>query len=109
MTERTRPSFTLRWEDESTHQTLRMVADHLGVSMNQLAQDMIARELRVAVLAVEEDLSETLELVRAYRGEGLEDDLAAFAEAEVSEEDPIQTRLATATMADSLGVSQVFA
>lgn len=77
--------------------------------MNQLAQDMLARELRVAVLAVEGDLSETLRAVRAYRGEGLEEDLEAFAHAEVGEHDPIQTRLETVMTADPFGVSRIFA
>jgi hypothetical protein len=110
MVEHTRRSaFTLRFEDEATHEALRVVADHLGVSMNQLAQDMIKRELRVASLAVERDLSETLALVRAFRGAGLAEDVAAFADAEMNEEDPIQTRLVRVGMHDRLGISEVFA
>lgn len=104
-----RTSFTLRFEDEGTHEALRLVADHYGMSMNRLAQEMLSRELRAAVLIVEKDLSETLQAVRAYRGEGLDEDLAAFAEAEVTEEDPIQTQMEILTMADSLGISRIFA
>lgn len=104
-----RPAFTLRFEDENTHEALRRVARHMGLSMNELAQGMLARELRVAVLALETDLSETLQAVRAYRGKGVKEDLESFAEAEASEEDPVETRLASMMMNDALGVSRVFA
>jgi hypothetical protein len=104
-----RASFTLRFDDVGTHQALRLVAGHLGLSMNQLAQDLLARELRVAVLGVEDDLSETLQRIREYRGEDIEADLDAFADAEVDEEDPIQTKLDRNITADRLGVSAIFA
>ena len=55
------------------------------------------------------DLSEALQAVRAYRGEGLQDDLEDFAEAEVSQHDPIQSRLEIVAMADRFDVSRIFA
>ena len=105
----TRPSFTLRFGDESTHTTLRIVADELGVSMNRLAEDLIASGLRVVALGIEQELSQTLTALQSYRGEGLEADLAAFAHAEAEVEDPVVTRLRTAELADPFGVGEIFA
>ncbi|HEV3312250.1 MAG TPA: hypothetical protein VG815_17195 [Chloroflexota bacterium] len=76
--------------------------------MNQLAEEMLARELRCAVLAVESDLSDTIRAIRAYRGEGFEEDMEAFALAEANEEDPIVTRLAPLTTDDEFGISRIF-
>ncbi|HEY5025144.1 MAG TPA: hypothetical protein VII76_09220 [Acidimicrobiales bacterium] len=81
------------------------MADEIGVSMNRLAEELIASGLRVAVLGLEERLSQTLSALQAYRGEGLEEDLVAFAHAEA----PIVTRLLSPEPADPLGVGAVFA
>jgi hypothetical protein len=104
-----RPSFTLRFDDEDTHETLRVVADEMGVSMNRLAEEFIASGLRVAVLGLEERLSQTLLALQSYRGEGIEEDLIAFAHAEATVEDPIATRLLPPEPTDPLGVGAVFA
>jgi hypothetical protein len=104
-----RPSFTLRFEDQATHEALRLIARELDMSMNRLAEELIARELRVMALGLEMELSETLEALRAYRGEGLEQDLAGFAQAEVEQEDPVRTRLAEFGADDPLGIASLFA
>jgi hypothetical protein len=54
-----RTKFTLRFRNPETHEILGLVADRYGVSMNQLAEDMLERELRAAALVLELDLSET--------------------------------------------------
>jgi hypothetical protein len=90
----TRPAkFTLRFRSHRTHDMLGVVADELGVSKNQLAEQMLERELRAAALLLERDLSDTMERLRNYnRGEHLEDDIRAFAEGEAFEVDPLRSR-----------------
>jgi len=104
------PKFTLRFEHEQTHALLRMVAEHFGMSMNALAEDMISRELQTIGLTMEQDLYGTLELLRRYGGEDIEAGLAAFARAEVEHADPLQARMVSRTQAsDALGVEGAFA
>jgi hypothetical protein len=104
------PKFTLRFEHEQTHALLRMVAEHFGMSMNALAEDMISRELQTIGLTMEQDLYGTLELLRRYGGEDIEAGLAAFARAEVEHADPLQARMVSQTQAsDALGVEGAFA
>jgi hypothetical protein len=101
-----RSAFPLRL-DERTQSALRLVAEQLGVSMNALAGEMIARELEALVAALDDQVSETLQALRSYRGEGHEEDWAAFARAEVEQNDPVKTRLATPTT-DRYGVAKIF-
>jgi hypothetical protein len=109
MAEPSRPSFTLRFGDKETHAALRIVAQEFGVSMNRLAEDLIASALRVVVLGVVEELSGTLAALQSYRGQGLEEDLAAFAHAEAAIDDPIVTRLHAPEVVDPFGVGAIFA
>jgi hypothetical protein len=103
------PKFTLRFEREQTHELLRVVADHFGMSMNALAEDMISRELQTIGLTIEQDLYGTLDLLQRYRGEDIEAGLAAFARAEVEHTDPLRARMITqAQTADALGVAEAF-
>lgn len=100
--------FTLRFEDSETHDLLRLVAGDLGVSMNKLAGELIARELRVAALALEDELRGTLEALRSYRGERVEEDLVAFAHAEASIEDPLAARMVAGAVSDPHGIAAAF-
>ena len=80
-----------------------------GVSINTLIEDMVARELPREVQLVENDLTETLDALRNYKGT-FEDDWAAFAEAEGAIDDPIKaTRVELDAVNDPLGVNSVFA
>jgi len=108
-----RTAFTLRFEDAATHDTLRLCAGELGVSMSHLAERLIAQQLRVVARTLGHNLSETLSALRSYGGDGLDKDLEAFARAEVEEDDPIQTRLVSAestdpSSTDPYGVSALF-
>jgi len=86
--------FTLRFRNSRTHDLLGLVADQRGVSKNQLAEEMLERELHAAALLLARDLTGTLELLKKYnRAEHLEDAIEAFAQAEAAGPDPIQTRL----------------
>ncbi len=103
------PKFTLRFEHQQTHELLRMVADHFGMSMNALAEDMISRELQAIGLTIEHDLYGTLDRLRRYRSEDVEAGLSAFAQAEVEQADPLQARMVSPPQpADALGVAEAF-
>jgi len=102
-----RRSFTLRFENPETHRLLALVARRLGLSMNQLAEQMIATELGVASLGLQEDLVHTLGLLATYRSDPTAE-AAAFAHAEVVFEDPIRARR-VGRDEDPLGVAAAFA
>jgi hypothetical protein len=89
-----RRSFTLRFEDQSTHDLLALLASRLDVSMNTLAETMIKNEIGDLALALQEDLSHTLARLADYRGDPASD-VARFAHAEVSYPDPLQARMVT--------------
>jgi len=101
-----RPTFPLRFRYEQTRQLLRFVAEQRGTSMNQLADELIERELEVLVLGLESNLSRTMELVREYRGERRRELWSRFAGAEALD-DPIQTRQLDADE-DPYGVAGAF-
>lgn len=103
-----RPSLKLRFDDAENLRLLRLIAERLGVSMNRLAEDLIGRELRVLAEGMEMDLSGTIELLRRYRGEGLEADAAAFGRAEAQHDDPLRSRHTGASSADPYGVEAAF-
>jgi hypothetical protein len=103
------PKFTLRFAHQQTHDLLRIVAEHLGMSMNALAEDMISRELRAIGLTIEQDLYGTLDLLRRYRAENVEAGLAAFAQAEVEQTDPMRAQMVSEPeTGDALGVAEAF-
>ena len=91
MPEQSRPTFPLRFRYEQTRQLLRFVAEQRGTSMNQLAEELIERELETLALGLESKLSRTMEVVREYRGERRQESWSRFAQGEALD-DPIQTR-----------------
>ncbi len=101
------PAFTLRFRKEATHRTLRLTAHALGVSMNELAEAAIEHELAFIGADLEGKLTRAAELLRSYRGAGVEEDIAAFAHAEVTVDDPLKSR--QATLEDAYGVGALFA
>ncbi len=102
-----RPAFTLRFRNEATHRGLRLTAHALGMSMNELAENAIEHELAIVGADLEQKLTRTVELLRSYRGTGFEDDIAAFAEAEVTIEDPCRSR--QVMIEDACGIGALFA
>ncbi len=101
-----RTVFPLQFENERTRELLRIIAERRQTSMNQLAEEMIERELQVMALGLESTLSRTIELLRSYRGEGRAAAWDAFAEAEGLPE-PIETRRVQADE-DPFGVARAF-
>ncbi len=104
------PKFTLRFHNRTNHEILGLLAERYGVSKNQLAEEMLERELQAAALLLEQDLTGTLVLLRHYRrGEHLEGAIDAFAYAEAYEEDPIKTEMVeTSSTQDAYGVAEAF-
>jgi predicted HicB family RNase H-like nuclease len=47
------PKFTLRFHKPGNHELLGLLAERYGVSKNQLAEDMLERELQAAALLPE--------------------------------------------------------
>jgi hypothetical protein len=103
----TRNAFTLRFSDPRTHRGLKLTAELLGVSMNELAERAIAHELAVVGADLEERLTRTVGLLRSYRGENVADDVTRFARAEVSVEDPLRSQMTESS--DPHGVGAAFA
>lgn len=91
---RKRRSFTIRFEDQATHDLLALLASRLDVSMNRLAETMIKNEIGEMSLALQEDLTHTLARLADYRADPAQD-VARFAEAEVAYHDPLQARMVT--------------
>jgi hypothetical protein len=111
MSTSTAPKFTLRFHNSKNHEILGLVAEHFGVSKNQLAEEMLERELQAAALLLENDLTGTLELLRGYRREEhLERAIDAFAQAEAYEDDPIKTEMVQIPRThDAYGIADAFA
>jgi hypothetical protein len=103
--------FTLRFRNPQTHEILGLVAERYGMSMNQLAEEMLERELQAAARVLELDLAKTLDLLGDYsRGEHVEQAIKEFAEAEGRERDPLKARLAESPATrDAHGVLEAFA
>jgi hypothetical protein len=110
--------FTLRFRNARTHEMLGVLAERWGMSRNQLAEEMLERELQAAALLLEQDLTGTLEALRNYRrGEHLDGAIAAFAHAEAYEDDPVRAQLVdvraqmadSAHLQDAFGIAQAFA
>lgn len=102
-----RATFPLRFANTRTRDLLQLVAARQGTSMNRLAEDMIERELEVLALGLEVNLTQTVELLRAYRGEGRAEAWSEFADAEALPE-PLRARRAQAD-ADPFGIARAFA
>ena len=103
--------FTLRFRSARTHEMLGLVAAGLGMSKNQLAEQMLERELEAAALSLEQDLAGSLALVRSYnRDADLEGHVQAFAEGEAFGDDPVRSTAKDTVPfgQDALGIAEVF-
>lgn len=102
-----RPSFKMRFRSEENYELLQRIAERTGVSMNQLAEDLISRELRTMAMGMELDLVDTLRLLRDYQDPGIEQHAAEFARAEVSLDDPLRAEHVEGA-ADPHGIEAAF-
>ena len=104
-----RPVLTLRFKKPALHKRLKRVSDLIGSSMNEIAETAIERELNFLAADLEQELLETVETLRSwdYTGAKLESDIAAFAEGEAFERDPLRSTMTSTS--DSVGVGEIFA
>jgi hypothetical protein len=105
------PKFTLRFHRAANHELLSLLADRRGISKNQLAEEMLERELRAGALLLERDLTGTLDALRRYRRDThLQRAIDEVAHAEAYEDDPLVTRAAGERPADdAYGIADAFA
>jgi len=99
---------TVRIRDERLYSLLKLLAAHRGISMNRLIEQALTRELELEAALTEQELLDTLELLRSYRAD--DDEFARrFAEAEVSFADPLRSApLSAADARDPLGALSGF-
>jgi hypothetical protein len=105
------PKFTLRFRRAANRELLGLLADRRGISKNQLAEEMLERELKASALLLERDLTGTLDMLRRYsRGQHLQRAIDEIAHAEAYEQDPLATHMAgeRATQ-DAYGIADAFA
>jgi len=104
------PKFTLRFHRAVNHELLGLLADRRGISKNQLAEEMLERELKASALLLESDLTGTLELLRRYRRDRhLQRVIDEVAHAEAYEDEPLITRIADQrTARDAYGITDAF-
>lgn len=108
----TNPKFTLRFHNAQNHEILGVLAEHFGVSKNQLAEEMLERELQAVALTVATDLTGTLQLLQSYKAEDhLGEAIAQFAHAEAYVDDPIKTVMVGSSLdeQDVYGIAEAFA
>lgn len=103
-----RPTLKVRFDNAENMRLLRLISGRLGVSMTQLAEDMIGRELRVLAEGMETDLTETIALLRGFRGRPPEQQASEFAHAEVEYDDPLKSRHVMTAQGDPFGVEEAF-
>lgn len=103
-----RSSLKVRFDDEANLRLLRILSSRLGVSMNRLAEDMIAREAHVLAAGLELDMATTLVALNGFRAPSPEVQAAEFASAEVENEDPLRSRRIGSAAADPFGVEAAF-
>ena len=90
---RERAAFTLRFKNERVHAGLGLVARQRGVSMSQLAEEYIERELRTSAVALEAELTEMVTRLRELRGGWSDEEIEAAAEAEATSGEPEALRV----------------
>jgi hypothetical protein len=87
-----RSALTLHFHNDETLRNLERVAEALGVSMDDLAEVAIERELAAIGAGLEDRLARALERLKTYGPSDLDRDIQAFAQSEVEIADPLQAR-----------------
>ena len=102
--------FTLRFRNRQTHEILGLLAERRGVSKNQLAEEMIEREVQAAALLLADDLtgdaSSCCAAIGAKRISSRPSRTSRMRRR--IEEDPIKTSLVRSSADDAFGISQAF-
>lgn len=87
-----RAALTLHFHNDETLRNLERAAEALGVSMDDLAEVAIERELAAIGTGLEGRLARALERLKTYGPADLERDIRAFAQSEVEIADSLQAR-----------------
>jgi hypothetical protein len=99
-------ALTLHFRNDETLRNLERAAEALGVSMDELAEAAIERELAAVGAGLEGRLTRSLERLKSYSPEDLDRDASAFARSEVEVEDPLQARRVESP--DAYGIGALF-
>lgn len=101
-----RAAFTVHFHRDETLRNLERTAEALGVSVDELAEVAIERELAAVGAGLEGRLTRSLERLKSYGKADLERDIRDFARSEVEMEDPLQARRIESP--DAFGIGALF-
>jgi hypothetical protein len=101
-----RAALTLHFHNDGTLRNLERAAEALGVSVDDLAEVAIERELAAVGAGLEGRLIRALERLKSYSPAGLDQDIRIFAKSEVEIEDPLQARHIESP--DAYGIGALF-
>ena len=87
-----RAALTVHFHNDETLRNLELTAKALGVSVDDLAEVAIERELAAVGAGLEGRLARSLERLKSHSPADLERDIRDFAQSEVEMEDPLQAR-----------------
>lgn len=99
-------ALTLHFHNQETPRDLERAAEALGVSMDELAEAAIERELAALGAGLEGKLARSLRRLKPFDSADLERDVRAFARSEVEVEDPLQARRVESS--DPYGIGALF-
>ena len=99
-------ALTLHFRNDETLRNLERAAEALGVSMDELAEAAIERELAAVGAGFEGKLTRSLERLKSYGPTDLDRDISAFARSEVEVEAPLQARRVESP--DAYGIGALF-
>jgi hypothetical protein len=101
-----RAALTVHFHRDETLRNLERAAEALGVSVDELAEVAIERELAAVGAGLEGRLTRSLERLRSYSPADLERDIRDFAQSEVEIEDPLQAHRIESP--DAYGIGALF-
>lgn len=101
-----RAALTVHFHNDETLHNLERTAEALGVSMDELAEVAIERELAALGAGLEGRLTRTLDRLKSYDSADLERDIRDFAQSEVEIEDPLRARRVESP--DAYGIGALF-
>src|SRR4051812_941025 len=101
-----RPALTLHFHSDETLRNLERTAEALGVSMDDLAEVAIERELAAVGTGLEGRLTRALERIKSYSPADLDRDIREFARCEVENEDPLRAHRIESP--DAYGIGALF-
>ena|SRR5829696_2062782 len=99
-------ALTVHFHNDETLRNLERAAEALGVSMDELAEVAIERELAAVGAGLEGRLTRALDRLKSYGPTDLDRNIRDFAQSEVEIEDPLQARRIESP--DAYGIGALF-